>query len=162
MSWIASRAFACSARCRSAGWCTPTAACQPACTPVNFTLFGSSVVFRINPHSRLAAATNDMVVAFQADDIDQTGRAGWSVLVTGLASAVRDVSTLVRLEQLGLASWADKDRSHWVRIAMTQVTGRRLVSGGQDGQLPLHTSRTDRPSSPTTGLDARLTSREPA
>jgi len=134
----------------------------PACTPVNFTLFGSSVVFRTTPHSRLAAATNDMVVAFQADDIDQTRRAGWSVLVTGLASAVRDVGTLVRLERLGLASWAGNDPSHWVRIALTEITGRRLVSGEQDRQPPHHSGRTDRPSSSTTGQDTSPKSKEPA
>ena len=98
----------------------------PTCTPVNFTVFGSSVVFRTAPHSRLAVSTNDVVVAFQADDIDPVARTGWSVLVTGMAGAVRDVPTLLRLEQLGLASWAEGDRSHWVRISMTEVAGRRL------------------------------------
>ena len=93
-----------------------------------------------------------MVVAFQADDIDQTRRAGWSVLVTGLASAVRDVSTLVRLEQLGLASWAGNDRSHWVRISLTEVTGRRRVSGEQDRQ-PTRQPWPDRPSLSITGHD---------
>jgi hypothetical protein len=50
------------------------------------------------------------------------------VLVTGVATAVRDVSTLVRLDQLGLVAWAGADRQHWVRITVADVSGRRVVA----------------------------------
>lgn len=100
----------------------------PACTPVNFRLVGEAVVFRTAASSRLAAATADAVVAFEADDIDPARGSGWSVLVTGVATAVRDVSTLVRLDQLGLVAWAGGDREHWVRIAVADVSGRRVVA----------------------------------
>jgi nitroimidazol reductase NimA-like FMN-containing flavoprotein (pyridoxamine 5'-phosphate oxidase superfamily) len=98
----------------------------PACTPVNFRLVGEAVVFRTAASSRLAAATTDAVVAFEVDDIDPARGTGWSVLVTGVATAVRDVSTLVRLDQLGLVAWAGDDRQHWVRIAVADVSGRRV------------------------------------
>jgi hypothetical protein len=39
-------------------------------------------------------------VAFEVDRFDEDGQSGWSVLVTGTATRVTDVSTLVRLEQL--------------------------------------------------------------
>jgi nitroimidazol reductase NimA-like FMN-containing flavoprotein (pyridoxamine 5'-phosphate oxidase superfamily) len=74
----------------------------PACTPVNFLLLGEAVVFRTAASSRLAAATADAVVAFEVDEIDPVTCTGWTVQVTGVATAVRDVSTLVRLDQLGL------------------------------------------------------------
>lgn len=99
----------------------------PACTPVNFRLVGDAVVFRTAAGSRLAAATSNAVVAFEADEIDADTETGWSVLVTGVATAVRDVSALVRLDQLGLAPWAGDDRRHWVRISLAEVTGRRIV-----------------------------------
>ena len=99
----------------------------PACTPVNFRLLGEAVVFRTAASSRLAAATADAVVAFEVDDIDPVTSTGWTVLVTGVATAVRDVSTLVRLESLGLVPWAGPDRQHWVRIAVADVSGRRVV-----------------------------------
>jgi nitroimidazol reductase NimA-like FMN-containing flavoprotein (pyridoxamine 5'-phosphate oxidase superfamily) len=99
----------------------------PACTPVSFRLVGPAVVFRTSPGSRLAAATADAVVAFEVDEIDPATSTGWSVLVRGVASAVRDVSALVRLEQLGLVPWAGPDRPHWVHIAIADVTGRRLA-----------------------------------
>ena len=100
----------------------------PACTPVNFRLLGEAVVFRTAASSRLAAATADAVVAFEVDDIDPVTSTGWTVLVTGVATAVRDVSTLVRLDQLGLVPWAGADRQHWVRITVADVTGRRVVA----------------------------------
>jgi nitroimidazol reductase NimA-like FMN-containing flavoprotein (pyridoxamine 5'-phosphate oxidase superfamily) len=100
----------------------------PACTPVNFRLVGEAVVFRTAASSRLAAATADAVVAFEVDDFDPAAGSGWTVLVTGVATAVRDVSTLVRLDQLGLVAWAGSDRCHWVRITVADVTGRRVVA----------------------------------
>jgi nitroimidazol reductase NimA-like FMN-containing flavoprotein (pyridoxamine 5'-phosphate oxidase superfamily) len=100
----------------------------PACTPVNFRLVGEAVVFRTASSSRLAAATADTVVAFEVDEIDPVGRTGWTVLVTGVASAVRDVSTLLRLDQLGLVAWAGEDRQHWVRIAVADISGRRVTA----------------------------------
>jgi len=100
----------------------------PACTPVNFRLVGEAVVFRTAASSRLAAATADAVVAFEVDDIDPVTGTGWTVLVTGVATAVRDVSTLVRLDQLGLVAWAGPDRQHWVRITVADVSGRRVTA----------------------------------
>jgi nitroimidazol reductase NimA-like FMN-containing flavoprotein (pyridoxamine 5'-phosphate oxidase superfamily) len=100
----------------------------PACTPVNYRLVGEAIVFRTAVGSRLAAATSDTVVAFEVDDFDADASTGWSVLVTGVAAAVRDVSALMRLDQLGLVPWAGDGRSHWVRISLSDVTGRR-VSG---------------------------------
>ncbi|MCW2680455.1 MAG: hypothetical protein JWM62_1856 [Frankiales bacterium] len=103
----------------------------PACTPVNYRLVGQAVVFRTSPTSRLAAATSDAVVAFEVDDIDPDTSTGWSVLATGVASAVRDVSVLVRLEQLGLVPWAGPDHPHWVHIAIADLTGRRVLPAGE-------------------------------
>ncbi len=99
----------------------------PACTPVAFRVVGREVVFRTAAGSRLAAATSDAVVAFEADEVDVDRGTGWSVLVTGVASAVRDVSTLVRLEQLGLVPWDSAESGGWVHLAIADVTGSRYV-----------------------------------
>lgn len=99
----------------------------PSCTPVNYALDGAAIVFRTTPHSRLARATADAVVAFEVDEVDPVRRTGWSVLVTGVSIAVRDIGEVVRLEQLGLAPWTGDDRTQWVRITPSIVTGRRLV-----------------------------------
>ena len=100
----------------------------PVCTPVNFRVHRTAIVFRTAPASRLAAAVDGAVVAFEVDRFDSDGRAGWSVLVTGTATHVEDVGTLLRLEQLGVAPAAGDDRSRWIRIMPAEVAGRRVVA----------------------------------
>jgi len=98
----------------------------PAIMPVNYALDGDAIVFRTSANSRLAAATDGTVVAFEVDEIDEFRRTGWSVVVVGVADAVRDVGSLVRMQQLNLVSWVPGVRAHYVRIVPAQTTGRRL------------------------------------
>ncbi|MEO6713827.1 MAG: pyridoxamine 5'-phosphate oxidase family protein [Mycobacteriales bacterium] len=98
----------------------------PACTPVNYAVDGASIVFRTTPGSRLALATDDNVVAFEVDRIDELTECGWTVVVTGTATPITTTPELVRAEQLGLAPWAAGRREHWVRVTAGIVTGRRL------------------------------------
>lgn len=102
----------------------------PACTPVNFAVDGSTIVFRTKPGSRLATATHRQVVAFEVDDIDPVSQSGWTVIVTGTAAPISSVSGLLRAEGLGLYPWASGDRQHWVRVTAGIVTGRRLRPAG--------------------------------
>jgi nitroimidazol reductase NimA-like FMN-containing flavoprotein (pyridoxamine 5'-phosphate oxidase superfamily) len=99
----------------------------PAVTPVNFALDRTAVVFRTATGSRLARATEGAVVAFQVDRIDEDSQRGWSVVVTGVAEPVGRTSELLRVEELGLVSWARGERSHYVRILPAVVTGRRVA-----------------------------------
>jgi nitroimidazol reductase NimA-like FMN-containing flavoprotein (pyridoxamine 5'-phosphate oxidase superfamily) len=99
----------------------------PAIMPVNYALDGDAIVFRTSANSRLATATDGTVVAFEVDEIDESQRSGWSVVVVGVADAVRDVGSLVRLQQLNLVSWVPGVRAHYVRIVPAQITGRRLL-----------------------------------
>lgn len=107
-----------------------TSGALPLVVPVNFALDGRAIVFRTDSAGPLAAATRGAVVAFQADSIDTGTRCGWSVLVTGVAEAVTEVSDVVRMEQLGIATWAPGPRNHYVRIVPGLVTGRHLVTPG--------------------------------
>jgi nitroimidazol reductase NimA-like FMN-containing flavoprotein (pyridoxamine 5'-phosphate oxidase superfamily) len=117
----------------------------PAIMPVNFALDGDSIVFRTTANSRLARATDGAVVAFEVDEIDELQRTGWSVVVLGVADAVRDVGSLVRMQQLNLLSWVAGVRAHYVRITPAQITGRRLL---QQALTP-----TESPASRRCGLD---------
>jgi hypothetical protein len=99
----------------------------PAILPVNYALDGDAIVFRTGANSRLATATDGKVVAFEIDEIDESRRTGWSVVVVGVADAVLDVGSLVRVQQLNLVSWAPEPRPHFVRIVPAQITGRRLL-----------------------------------
>ncbi len=99
----------------------------PMVLPVNYCLDGHNVVFRTAPDGRLAAATHNVVVAFEVDSIDVETWTGWSVVVTGVASPLTSPSDVVRAGQLGLVSWLGEELDHFVQIVPGLVTGRRLV-----------------------------------
>jgi uncharacterized protein len=100
----------------------------PAVMPVNFLLdrAESSVVVRTGEGSKLSAAARNAVVAFEADEFDQETRSGWSVLVVGRSTVVDEPTEVARLTDLHLDPWANSNRDHYIRIAIDQITGRRL------------------------------------
>ena len=97
----------------------------PRVLPVNFALDGETVVFRTGPGTKLAAAAAGAVVAFEVDDIDPWYHDGWSVVVTGIASALTG-EALARATRLPLRPWAPGARNDYVAIMPTLVSGRRL------------------------------------
>ena len=98
----------------------------PVVLPVNFALDGHGVVIRTAPGSLLAAAHNDVVVAFEADQLDPETCTGWSVLVTGTMREIATASGVLRAQQLRLAPWVGGERHHFVRITPGLVSGRRI------------------------------------
>ena len=98
--------------------------------PVNHAMDGQDVVFRTAHGSKLTAAEEQGLVAFEADNYDEQTRSGWSVLVTGRAAVVYEEAEIQRLDRLGLHPWATAvQRPFWIRIRPTSVTGRRTRSG---------------------------------
>ncbi len=98
----------------------------PAVQPTNFRMYQGQVVIRIAGGGKLAAATGNAVVAFQADDLDPDLRTGWSVTVVGHATLITDVGELVDVAGTFLQPWVDGRRDHFVRIRTEKVTGREL------------------------------------
>ena len=102
----------------------------PAVLPVNFGLDGDgAVVLRTSAASELARAVDGVVVAFEADEVDAATQSGWSVVVTGAATVVRDPDEHKRLIRTGPRSWAPSPQEVFVRIEPELVTGRELVGG---------------------------------
>lgn len=99
----------------------------PAVQPVNFCLDGESIVIRTAIGSKLAAATRQAVVAFEADEFDPEMRTGWSVTTVGHARAVRDPTELARLAALPLLPWAPGSRDHYIVVGAEQISGRRIT-----------------------------------
>jgi uncharacterized protein len=100
--------------------------------PVNHAMDGQDVVFRTASGSKLTAAEEQDLVAFEADSYDLPTRAGWSVLVTGRATLVYEEAEARRLNRLNLHPWATTvDHPFWVRIRPTSVTGRRTPAPGR-------------------------------
>ncbi len=99
----------------------------PAVHPVRFVFDGDSVLFRTTNGTKFAAAERKDIVAFEVDDIDAAGGRGWSVTLVGHAESVTDAAELQRLEALELPAWAPEDDSHFVRIWVEVIQGRRLI-----------------------------------
>jgi nitroimidazol reductase NimA-like FMN-containing flavoprotein (pyridoxamine 5'-phosphate oxidase superfamily) len=99
----------------------------PVVLPVNYALDDQDIVFRTAPGAKLAAAPSTRV-AFEVDGVDALYEAGWSVLAFGIAEEVEGAEA-ERLRSLPLKPWAPGDRSHWIRVRVLEVTGRRIPRG---------------------------------
>jgi len=127
----------------------------PAVELVNFALDDGDIVIRTDRGGKLAAATREAVVAFEADCVDAASQSGWSVTVIGHSREVTDPDERDRLLQIGLKSWAPGERAHFIRISPGILNGRRLDA--HDLQTPdapgLRTPGAPGPQTPT-GHDA--------
>src|ERR1700739_1552935 len=59
----------------------------PAAVPVNYTMAGHALVFRVEGGAKRAAMQQPML-AFEVDHIDKDEESGWSVLVRGVGAEV--------------------------------------------------------------------------
>ncbi len=99
--------------------------------PVNHVVDGQDIAFRTAHGSKLSAAEEQSLVAFEADDYDWETESGWSVLVNGHAEMVYEDAETQRLARLVLRSWASAaEHPFWIRIRPTSVTGRQIPSHG--------------------------------
>ncbi|MDT5328029.1 MAG: hypothetical protein QOF25_5181 [Mycobacterium sp.] len=102
----------------------------PTVQPVNFRLWRDDLAIRVAGGAKLAAAAHNLVVAFEADELDPDLRTGWSVTVVGHAQPITDVNELVELSGTFLQPWVDGRRDHFVRIRTEKMTGRRFRERG--------------------------------
>ncbi len=99
---------------------------HPEIFPVNYAMDGEHVVFRIDPGTKMDSLDHDGIVAFEIDEFDRGEQTGWSVLVVGQCRRVRDTEELRRLSELPLVPWAHGEKSRWMKLIPTNITGRRL------------------------------------
>jgi nitroimidazol reductase NimA-like FMN-containing flavoprotein (pyridoxamine 5'-phosphate oxidase superfamily) len=99
----------------------------PAIRPVNHLLDGERVIIRSHSGAAIiSAAQRGVVVAYEADSIDPDKREGWSVVVTGVATLVRDPAAAARYRQQ-LRPWVDRPMEQVIAISSDIVTGFELV-----------------------------------
>ena len=110
----------------SLGRVAVTMGALPVILPVNFLLDGDRILVRTSTGTKLDAATQDAVVAFEVDHVDPFAHSGWSVCVTGMAREVTDRDELARISRLPLAHWAPDGGDHIVAMSTEFVTGRRI------------------------------------
>lgn len=102
---------------------------QPDIFPVNFVLDGPTVVFRTAEGSKLLQLIVNSGVAFEVDQWDADS--GWSVVVKGQAQEVTDWDDVARVERLPLQPWVPTVKTHFIRITVEQIEGRRFVFGDE-------------------------------
>jgi transcriptional regulator with XRE-family HTH domain len=103
----------------------------PVVYPVNYDVVDGDLVFRTAPDAAPAEAV-DAEVAFEVDRVDEAMSQGWSVLALGRAEAMTDPEEVRRLQERARSSpWAGGQRTLWVRIRPTRLTGRRITPADQ-------------------------------
>ncbi|HTX85859.1 MAG TPA: pyridoxamine 5'-phosphate oxidase family protein [Streptosporangiaceae bacterium] len=98
----------------------------PVAVPVNFRMAGDDVVFRTTSEGSVTEGLHGQAISFDVDHFDDALGEGWSVLLSGTASVITDPAELDQAKALGIEPWAGGDRHTYVRIAVTEVTGRRI------------------------------------
>ncbi len=98
----------------------------PAVELVNYGLIDDDIVIRTSAEGKLAAATREAVVAFEADSVDLCLRTGWSVTIVGQARAVIDGAEIRYLERVAAPSWITREGHHFIRVVPSIVNGRRV------------------------------------
>lgn len=95
--------------------------------PVNYVVDDQEIIFRTAEDSLLDFPSEGTSAVFEADRVDGNWEGGWSVLASGTASQVTDEAELERLQNLDVTPWAPEGRTHYIRVQVEEVTGRRIV-----------------------------------
>jgi nitroimidazol reductase NimA-like FMN-containing flavoprotein (pyridoxamine 5'-phosphate oxidase superfamily) len=103
------------------------AAVGPQVIPVNHTVVEGAIVFRTDLYTALADGTRGTVVAFEADELDDRMRSGWSVLVVGESQHVEDRTEMADLFRRIGEPWAPGSRPLVAKVVPSHVTGRRFA-----------------------------------
>jgi hypothetical protein len=96
----------------------------PDIVPVNYLVQDGLIIIRTAPGPKLQAAERREHVAFEVDDIDETTRTGWSVVVAGLAERLSGQEA-ARYRQP--EPWATGPRRHTLIIRPQRLDGRQLL-----------------------------------
>jgi nitroimidazol reductase NimA-like FMN-containing flavoprotein (pyridoxamine 5'-phosphate oxidase superfamily) len=98
----------------------------PVAVPVNYAILDGDIVVRTSGSTSLAAHAGQSHVSFEVDHLDEALAEGWSVLVTGQAHLVTSPAELETVRSLGIEPWAGGERNTYIRIAITEMSGRRI------------------------------------
>lgn len=109
----------------------------PHIVPVTYAVVDDAVVFRTSPFSLLATHVWQALVAFEIDHLDHERHRGWSVVARGRAEVVEDPREVQRIrETWDPRPWAGGQRTMWVRLRWTELTGRSVGAGWSHSDEP--------------------------
>jgi transcriptional regulator with XRE-family HTH domain len=102
------------------------AARGPIAIPVNYRMLAGAIIFRTASAAVIAACRPGQLASFDVDHLDDVLSEGWSVLASGTASIVTAGHGLEEAAALGITPWAGGDYDTCIRLAATEITGRRI------------------------------------
>lgn len=100
----------------------------PVILPVNYTVHDDAVVIATVPDGTLARYGHERQIVFEVDSVEEDRWRGWSVLAHGRGELVADPSPRPPGERAH--PWAAGGRTAELRLAWTELTGRRVGTGG--------------------------------
>lgn len=103
----------------------------PVAIPVNYRMDGDDVVFRTSGGAAVIGGIGQDRVSFDVDHLDEDLAEGWSVLLTGTARVITDPAEIASAGSLGIDPWAGGDRPTYVRLQVSQLTGRAIRANGR-------------------------------
>ena len=110
----------------------------PHIVPVNYVVSGDSVIFRTSPYSVLGSHARNSLLAFEIDHIEPARELSWSVVVRGRCEFIDDPRELDAAEDASRpTAWAAGSRNLFLRLPLTEVSGRYLGAGRATLPLPL-------------------------
>ena len=113
-----------------------SAADGPQMFPISYAWLDGIVVFRTSPYGILSELVQRTAVVFEVDEIQETDRVGWSVIVRGRAAGIASPDQLSRPASMSQAvPWASGHRNLVIAITPTQITGRAFRPTDQDDFL---------------------------
>ena len=95
--------------------------------PVNYHAGEGSILFRTAEGTKLFGLTVNRDVVFEIDDHD--GATGWSVVARGEARVLTTTEELSEAQAAPLEPWTATVKRNFVRIHVTEVSGRRASFG---------------------------------
>lgn len=99
---------------------------RPDIFPVNYRVIDGELLIKTAPGIKLAAATLGPAIAFEVDDVDEATHHGWSVVVHGTAHEVTDLEGVLAAEAEAPETWAESEKTRFIRIIVDEITGRRI------------------------------------
>ena len=101
---------------------------SPDVLPVTYVVSHGGVAFRTAAGSKLDTALMGRPVAFEVDGFDRERRAGWSVVLKGVAEFVEDPDRIAELDERDLQPWSPHaEDGAWVVVRADEISGRRLT-----------------------------------
>ena len=116
----------------------------PAVRLMNFAVVDGLIVLRTAADTAMARKVDDVIVAFEADEVDAATSSGWSVVVTGRATVVSNPDLIARYQSVPLMPWAPGERDQFLTITIEMLEGRRVSRPGRAALSPRRGSRTGR------------------